>query len=294
MKFKNIHFILNPAAGSAEPILSHINAVYGNSGVNWDISVTKKAGDAAKIAKAWMDKTDLMVVYGGDGSVTEVAAAIYKGNTPLAVVPGGTANVIAKELGIPLNTTEALEQLCCGKMVAAKIDMGMVNRRPFIIRLNFGIMANMIINASRELKDDLGQAAYGLTALKSLLNFEPLNYNLNIDGQNVQEKGVALTITNCGSLGISGFNLLPDISVTDGLLDVILLKDQNILSVLRIVGSTLFQTNSDVLKHWRCREVILTLQNPVSYICDDVKRLSKKLHIKILPKALNIMVPDTW
>jgi diacylglycerol kinase (ATP) len=291
MKFKNIHFILNPAAGSDEPILSHINSVLDKSGINWDISITKKAGDAAKMARELLGKTDLIAVYGGDGSLAEVAGAIYSGETPMAIIPGGTANVVAKELGIPLDTVKALQLLCSGKTTIANMDMGVVNRRPFIIRVNLGIMADMIINADRGLKDTLGQAAYGVTGIKSMLNTKPLDYNLIIDGQKVAEKGVALTVTNCGSLGISGFNLLPGISATDGMLDVVLMNDEDFISVLKIAGSTLFQTGSNVLKHWRCRQVTISLTNPVHYICDDMPRKAKKLNIKILPEALKIIVP---
>jgi diacylglycerol kinase (ATP) len=292
MKFKNIHFILNPAAGSGEPILSHINKVFCESGINWDISITQKDGDAAKIAKSLIGKTDLIAVYGGDGSLTEVAGALYGSKMPMGIIPGGTANVIAKELGIPITTLAALELLKSDSLKIVKVDMGLVNKQPFMIRINLGIMAEMIIQADRKLKDSLGQIAYGVTAIQSLINTEPVNYNILIDGKKFNEKAVALTVTNFGGLGIKSFDLLPGISINDGLLDVILLNDSGFMSVLKVAGSTLLQNDSDVLKHWKCREIIITMDKIVPYICDDLEKTAEKLHIKVVPRAMKIVVPS--
>jgi diacylglycerol kinase (ATP) len=293
MKFKTIHFILNPASGSKEPIISDINTVFCESGIKWDVSVTKKAGDAGKFAKALIGKTELIAVYGGDGSLSEVAGALCGSNTPLAVIPGGTANVIAKELGMPLNTIDALELLKGNSVRIVKIDMGMVNKYPFIIRVNLGIMADMIIKADNSLKNNIGQLAYGVSALQSFVNILPATFKLLIDGKVINENGVALTVTNSGGLGIGSFSLLPGIDMTDGFLDVVLLNDTDIISALKVAGSTLFQTDSDVLKHWRCKEIIIGANNALHYLCDDVEKKAKKLHIHIIPKALKIVVPST-
>ncbi len=291
MSFKHIHFILNPAAGSDEPILSHINQVFCESDIKWDISVTQKAGDGCRIAESLIGKTDLVAVYGGDGSLTEVASALQGSATPMGIIPGGTANVTAKELGIPQDAVAAMELFKNGEYQIAGIDVGMANTTPFIIRVNFGIMADMIFEASRELKNKIGQLAYGVTAMKSLFTSDPLNFKMVIDGKQVNDSGVALTVTNAGSLGIGSFGLLPGINISDGLLDVVLMNTSDMISVLRIAGSTLFQRDSEVLKHWQCREVTISSDKPLKYLCDDIEKQAKELHIKILPKALNVVVP---
>ncbi|MEO6630239.1 MAG: acylglycerol kinase family protein, partial [Mucilaginibacter sp.] len=126
MKFKHIHFIINPASGKEEPVLSYINRLFTGSRVNWDISVTKKDKGAGEIARSLIGKTDLIAVYGGDGCVTAVAAALHGKLLPMAIIPGGTANVMAKELGIPTDTVEALALLKKGHRIRT-IDMGLVN-----------------------------------------------------------------------------------------------------------------------------------------------------------------------
>ncbi|MEO7212438.1 YegS/Rv2252/BmrU family lipid kinase [Mucilaginibacter sp.] len=289
MKFKNIHFIINPGSGKEEPILTYLHQALTDTEINWEITVTRKEEDTFNTAKKLRGKTGLVVIYGGDGSVTKAAAALYNGNTPLAIIPGGTANIVSKELGIPQNSREAIDLIVNGN---GKVrHMGMANKRPFLLRINLGIMADMILDADIKLKSKLGQVAYGLTALKTTIAAEPLTYRLTIDGRQVTEEGVSLTVTNAGNIGIGDMSFLPGISVYDGKLDVILLKSADPLSILQLAGSTLFQTASDVLKHWQCTNVLVELSENIKYICDDSEEQANSIEISVLPKALNILVP---
>lgn len=292
MSFKQIHFIINPAAGNDEPILSYINTAFQNSLVKWEISVTKKEDDATQLAAGLVGKTDIIAVYGGDGSVAEVARALVGTRTPLAIIPGGTANVLSKELNIPQDSQRAIDLLASGNYKLAKIDAATANDELFFIRVNLGMMADMVLEASRELKDKVGQLAYGITAIKTLLQSNRIPFNLLVDGEEVQHEGVALTVTNCGSIGIGNYTFLPDIQLADGLLDIIVMHKADLVSVLRLAGSTLMHTDSEILEHRQCREVEIRFEQEHIYILDDCERTAKTIRIKILPDALNVLVPQ--
>ncbi len=292
MHLSHIHFILNPASGQDEPILSYINDVFAGSEIKWDISVTKEKGDARRFAIEQVGKTDLIAVYGGDGSVSEVSGGLINSQTPLAIIAGGTANVMAKELGMPIDTIEALGLLRDGSFSFKEIDMGTANDVPFILRVNFGILADMVSNTDRELKNSIGQLAYGVSTIQTINKAEAVKYFLEIDGIKVEEEGVALTITNSGNIGIKDFKILPDISISDGFLDVVLLNSVDLVSLVKVAGSTLFQTSSDILKHWKCKEIKITTENPVSWICDDFEQNNDHVHIKISPSLLRVLVPE--
>ena len=293
MKFNHIHFIINPASGKEEPILFYINRALDNSDINWDISITKKDYSAGEIANGLIGKTDLVVVYGGDGCVTAVASALHGSNTPMAIIPGGTANVMAKELGIPIDSTAALELLKSDQMELKAIDMGLINGHPFLLRINLGIMADMILQADETLKNNLGQLAYGVAAVKTIATSAPVSYHLTIDGKIIEESGVSLTVTNSGNIGIGDFALQPGISITDGLLDIILMRDSNFLSLLKVTSSTLLQNETDALKHWQCRKVVIKLATMQNYICDDHGETSKELVIEVVPASITILTPIT-
>ncbi len=291
MDFKSIHIIINPAAGQEEPILSYLNSTFHDSDISWDVSVTKGEGDGAAIADKYLGKVDVIAVYGGDGSITEVARVLQGTTTPLAIIPGGTANVLSKELGIPQDTKDAIELLINGKSEIRQMDVGFANGELFLIRLNFGIMADMILEASRQLKDKLGQLAYGLTAVQTIIRSDAHQYSLKIDGEDITKEAAALTITNCGSIGIGEYSFAPDISVSDGLLDVILLYKADLVSVLRVAGATLLKKDPEVLEHWRAREVEIRLVSTEKFILDDAERESAFIHIEVMANALHVVVP---
>jgi diacylglycerol kinase (ATP) len=291
MKFKHIHFIINPAAGKEEAILSYINQVFDNSDTDWDITVTKRGIGAGDIARTLIGKTELIAVYGGDGCVTEVASALYGTAMPMAIIPGGTANVMAKELAIPIDTKAALELLFSDQTSLKTIDMGLMNGHPFLLRVNLGIMADMILQTDRNLKDNIGQLAYGVTAIKTIANAEPIKYRLEIDGKLIEESGVSLTVTNSGNMGIGDFALQPGISITDGMLDVVLLKDTDFISLLKVAGSTLLQNETDAIMHWPCKQVTITTEQEQHFICDDYEEMARVLNIKVAPAAIKILVP---
>jgi len=168
-----IHIIINPAAGSPEPILTYLNQLLSPTGVDWKVTVTRQPGEVYSIARQMVEQASLveqaspgvLAIYGGDGSVMEAASALHGSAVPLAILPGGTANVMAKELEIPMDTPEAIRVLLCSEAHIKKIDMGLVNGDPFLIRVNLGILADMITETSDEMKDRWGQWAYGITAV---------------------------------------------------------------------------------------------------------------------------------
>jgi diacylglycerol kinase (ATP) len=291
VKIKHIHFIVNPASGKEEPILSYINKAMTELKINWDITVTRKNIKVTDQARQLIGKTDLIAVYGGDGCVTEVAGALQGSGMPMAIIPGGTANVMARELDIPLDSLEALRALASGKI--RMIDMGRVNGMPFVLRVNLGIMADMVTEADRDLKNKIGQLAYGITAVKTAATAEPVSYSIEIDGKKNEASGVSLTVTNSGHLGIGDFALQPGISITDGKLDVVLLKDNNFFSLLKAAGSTLFEQESEALLHFTGKKILITMAEEQSFICDDRQLKARRLKIEVVPGSLSVLVPVT-
>ena len=291
MKFNNIHIIINPESGHPEPIVTYLNDAFHGSNIEWGISIIKKDDDAKCFAQQWLGKVDVIAVYGGDGSISEVAKVLKGSDTPLFIIPGGTANVISKELGIPQNAIEAIELLKSFNTECIRMDMATANENLFMIRINFGIMADMVIGASSKLKNKVGQLAYGMAGMESIVKTQPIQYKMKIDGCEMVEEGVALTVTNCGNIGFENYSFLPDISINDGYLDVILLNHANLMSILRIAGTTLMKTESEVLKHWKCKEFEISFDTSQKIILDDSPMEDKNFCIKIIPNALNVIVP---
>lgn len=289
---KNIKIIVNPASGQPEPILTYLNNAFKDTDIHWDVAITKKDEDAQNFArKAIKDKVDAVAVYGGDGSVMDVARVLCNTEIPLGIIPGGTANVMAKELEIPTDTAKAAE-LLAGKFKIIKVDMGMVNKIPFLIRINVGLAAEMVTEADRKLKDNLGQVAYGVTAVKQIQKSELVQYKMILDGKEIETEGITLIVANSGNLGFEGLSLVHSISPTDGWLDVVSVKNANLASIIEWFNSTLTKSSpSGAIEHWRAKEVNIHFKPKKSIIIDDREVQTNHLKAKILPKAIHIIVP---
>lgn len=290
-----IQFIINPDAGQDEPILSQINKVFEQTDIKWEVSVTHKAGDASEFAKEFIGKVDIIAAYGGDGTVMEVANALYNQDTPMAIIPGGTANVMAKELSIPVDTIQALELLKNKNYSIKKVDIGMINNDPFMLRINFGVLADMVKETSSETKESLGQVAYGLTALKQIVdnNNQSAKYKMDIDGEIIEEEGIALVVNNSGNVGFEGISIFPNIDVSDGMFDVVLIKNTDLQTFLELASTALLGNDSpNNLKRWKGKNIKIEVSPKQTIIRDDVIAEYEEINIKVVEKALQIIVPD--
>src|SRR5689334_16040766 len=182
VKPRRIHVIANPAAGQDRPFLNLFNNAFQVADIEWELLITKKAGDAERLTRESLAAgADVVAAYGGDGTVSEVANGLYGSDVPLAIFPGGTANVMSVELGIPGDLTGAVA-LACGSGVARPVDMGKIGDRLFLLRTAIGYTAEMTKGADREDKNRLGNLAYILSAIRALPNAQPVPYKLTLDG----------------------------------------------------------------------------------------------------------------
>lgn len=309
---KKIQVIINPAAGNNEPILNTLNTVFLECEMAWDVSITHKAGDARRLAqRAVKEGADIVAAYGGDGTVAEVASGLIGSNVPMALFPGGTANVMSLELGIPNTLAEAARLACGTQSKIDKIDVGQIGEHNFLLRVGIGFEAAMVEQADRTLKDRFGVLAYLWSAMKNLREPTIANYQLVLDGKEVECKGITCAIANSGSLGLPGLQLSNTISVRDGLLDVITIEEASFRSFTEVVGQILGSQNTATamedaaaqrytdelqgsLRHWQAKEISLRM-DPIQVTQYDGELLAPvelPIQCKVLPQMLQVIVPQ--
>lgn len=287
-----IHIIINPVAGVEESILPIINAAFHKKQIDWTVSVTTEFHSAYELAKkALKQKYDLIVAYGGDGTVMEVSQALFKSKTPMAILPGGSANVMAKELGIPTTTKDAVE-LIAKKHTIREVDMGMLNNKPFLIRINIGLMADIVKETPRKSKLKFGQLAYTPALVKHTTNPNIVKYTIRADGERFNEEGVCMVIANSGNVGLPGTSLVPSIRTDDGKLDLIIIKNTDFSGLTELAKTTLLNKKPEEnIVHKKVKHAIITVHPQQSIIHDDIVVKAKKLNIRIIPKAIRIVTP---
>jgi YegS/Rv2252/BmrU family lipid kinase len=294
-RIENIRIIINPAAGIGESILPVINLSMKEAGIKWEASITHEAGEAIKFARAAIKEgIDTLAVYGGDGTVMEAISGLMGSEIPLAILPGGSANVLAKELGIPKDLKEACALISQVPLTTKTIDVGQFSNRYFILGLALGFGADMIKGADRETKNRIGIFAYFLSAAAALKKIEKAVYHLKIDGQEHEVQGITCIITNTGNLGFGNISYDKHIDVSDGFLDVVVVRKAN-LSLFKLLAVTLLKRerpdNLELVEHWQGKDISVSSSPKQTVQCDGEVLKEMPPHIKIIPGAIKVLVP---
>jgi YegS/Rv2252/BmrU family lipid kinase len=294
-QIRNIRVIINPASGKGESVLPVINTSLKEAGILWEASITHAAGDATRFAKAAVKEgVDALAVYGGDGTLMEAISGLIGSELPLAILPGGSANVMATELGIPTDLKEACALLSRDPLEIKTVDVGQFDKRYFIVGISLGFEADVVKGADRETKNRIGIFAYLFSAASALGITRNAVYHLKIDGRRHVVRGLICTITNTGNLRFSSISFDRHIDVSDGLLDVVVLRKAN-LSLVKLMVVTLFKRERPddlkLVKHWQGRNISV-IANPEQTVQCDGEVLGKMpLHVGIIPGAIRILVP---
>jgi YegS/Rv2252/BmrU family lipid kinase len=175
--------VYNPTAGQRD-VRGRMSALIDRmreKGVELVNAPTSGPGDATQIVKTFLPRgLDVVVVCGGDGTISEAVCGLVGSDVPLAVIPAGTSNVLAVELGIPLDLAGAEKLLVEGK--PRRVRLGMADGRPFLLWAGVGIDARVMGQMNLALKRHLGRAGIFGTALTEFLQYEFPRLEVEVDG----------------------------------------------------------------------------------------------------------------
>lgn len=238
MRFRNVHVIVNPASGSEPVDVGMIESKLAASDCAFRIALTEPdMGPVFLARKAVEEGADLVVAAGGDGTVLGTAEGLVGTGVPLGVIPEGTANVFAAEMGIPSSSPDALDLLLGEECEVRQIDVGAVGGRRFLLRVGIGIEAAMTVLTEPELKSRFGVLAYMWTAYKHSREAGRTLYELDIDGRKLRMRGVTCVVCNSGNLGLPGVKLMPEIDPDDGYLNVVVVRQATLPALWCIVSN---------------------------------------------------------
>ena len=287
---KRIHIVINPAAGKDEPILNTINDVFSQRDIDWSVSVTRKFGDATEFArKAAEDGYDIVAGYGGDGTQHEIANGVLGTDALLGILPGGTGNGFANEMGTPTKLRPALELLCTDYKVR-HVDVVKVNGGYFVQRLYVGIDPEEQTN--RESKDKYGTFAYAIDAFNRAKNIKEVRYKVVIDGELYDEMAVKLYVVNAAKTG-TGISITGKTSkIDDGLVDIFTLDAENLTS-LAGAAHRMLNIDSKKARDWMRQGKEISIEtDPDQPVWTDGEYTGRTpVSLKVLPAALPVIVP---
>ncbi|MDF2712127.1 MAG: diacylglycerol kinase [Nonomuraea muscovyensis] len=236
---------------------------------------------------------DLLIVGGGDGTLSSAVRHVAHRDVALGVLPLGTTNNFARSLGLPLDLPGAIRVFATGKV--ADIDLGMADDRPFANLASFGVSVEVAGTVKPWLKRVLGRPAYPLTALTILPGHRPFRAVITVDGQRHELLTHQLNIANGRFHG--GWQVARDISIDDGMLVAYQLGSGK---KLRLLVETLARATTG---RWRSlaggpfvagREMLLETDPPMAADVDGEVRLRTPIRLRVVPNGVRVMVPSSF
>lgn len=251
MPFNRVKVIINPGSGKKHNILQLIKGKKQNSkedhfdyysklittallhgGITAEVIQSNSSNDATEIARNCADKGyDLVIAAGGDGTINSVVNGLAGTKTALGVIPLGTINLLAMELGIPSDVESACQIIAHARIKT--MDLGKVNDRYFTSLCGIGFDAYVITATHSSLKKKFGAGAFILNGIKNLTSYPFHSIRLSINHK-YNKTGYIVIVGNGKYYGASML-IAPDASSNDGLLDVVIFQKRDALSLMRYI-----------------------------------------------------------
>ncbi|MCH6547186.1 MAG: diacylglycerol kinase family lipid kinase [Gemmatimonadetes bacterium] len=257
---QRVLLITNPAAARTRKAVTDIViSVLKSEGCSVELVETTGHGDAARVARAGADDSvDTVAVYGGDGTVMQVVAGIAGRDIPVGLIPGGTGNLLAGNLGLPRNPANAARVIARGR--PRTIDLGRFENgngaQYFSVACGSGFDAELMARTSGAAKRRWGFAAYVARAFELVLEAVPVPYRVSVDGEVYDVEATSIMVANCGQFIPPILSIAPGIALDDGQLDVVVIKARGLWQSAGILWRMLRQRVDGVaIRRFRGRHV---------------------------------------
>jgi YegS/Rv2252/BmrU family lipid kinase len=289
---KKIKFIVNPIAGfrrDKQFIIERLQRL--SPEIDLTIETTSCRGDAgARAAAAARDGFDIAVAVGGDGTVNEVASGLVGTATALGIIPLGSGNGLARSVGIPMSTEQAIAVI--SRSNRRRIDVGRAGHRNFFVVTGVGFDA-----AVGKLFDGThmrGPLPYFYLGIKHLMNYQPRELHLRFAAHRLTLTPFLVTVANTCQYG-NGAKIAPHARCDDGQLDICVITESNKMAILRylpnLVNGTIDQVS--LVQYYQGTDIVIEGDSPLLFHVDgEPDTVEGPLNISILPKALQVIAPE--
>ncbi len=294
----NVIAIVNPLSGAgADPDVASrrvalLESRLTSAGVSGRVQVTTHAGHARELAaRAAADRVALVVAWGGDGTINEVAGAIAGTETVLGVVPAGSGNGFANEIGVPRQPDRAIDVALRGATRA--IDAGEIDGRLFFNIAGIGFDAGVaeLFNACEQGRR--GLRPYLRIAATQAFRYRARRYRIELDGETFDTQALLVGFANGREYG-NGMRLAPQASMEDGLLEAVVVGDRPPLARLWDARHLMLGTadRAPGLMRRSIRRAIVETDGPMTYHVDgEIGRAEHRISVSVRPGLLRVRVP---
>lgn len=267
---------------------------------NWDVmlNLTERAGDAQRLAREAVEaRIDVVIAAGGDGTINEIIQELAGSETALGVLPIGTVNVWAREVGIPFDGIDACEVLLHGQ--TRHIDLGQVNGRYFMLMAGIGLDGEVTHAVERKPVKRLGALGYLLMGTLLGLGYPAFRILLQVDGRVVKANAIQVIIGNTQLYG-GAIKYTWQAKCDDGLLDICIIRQHSMLGRIGVAFDLLLHRNGRDrwTRYERCQTARIRTRNTIAMQIDGdpagyINSGFPSTTFTVAPLALKVVIPTT-
>ena len=289
-EFKKALLLANPNARKVKKELSKAVNYLQELGLEILYKETESALDLVKLISKHQEAVDFVIIAGGDGTLNFAVEALVETGLPLAILPLGTANDLAKTLGIPFNIEAACQAIASGKQ--HYIDLGCVNGKYFFNVASIGLSVEIARKLTKEVKLRWGVFAYAITALRTLLKSKLFNAEIRFEGRSETVKTLQIAIGNGRHYG-GGMTIAHDATIDDQRLDLYSLEIKHCWQLIGLVPALQFGKYEETFGIRALSgseiEIFTTQAYPIN--TDGEVTSYTPAHFRVIPHALTVIIP---
>ncbi|HEY3298427.1 MAG TPA: diacylglycerol kinase family protein [Armatimonadota bacterium] len=287
--------ILNPTAGQGKPgaSIEILKQSLNCCGIDCDILFTEKEGDGSILAREAANRGyDTVVAVGGDGTVNEIINGLAGTGVKLGLIPVGSVNVLAKDMGIPLDLRKAVTVLAAGNV--KEIDLGVANGRYFAMMAGIGFDAEVVADVFRPVKDLIGASAYVFKGLEKLATYQATDVVIEMPEETYSGKAFLVVVGNLSSYAWS-VKVTPDAVPDDGLLNICVFERPftDRLGFIHHIADVFVQRHAyhDEIKFFSTTRALIKSNPDVMMQIDGELFGTTPADISVISRALPLIVP---
>lgn len=283
--------LVNRKSRNGDDALHRIGYALDAVGVRCDVDAPDSPEAMCKAILEQAEDDDCIVVAGGDGTIRTALGAVIERGLPLGIVPLGTANDLARTLGIPASVDEACRVIAGGH--TSRIDVGRANDAWFLNAASFGLSEAVTQRLSGEVKRRWGILGYPICVLDALRATRSFRIAITCDGERHEFRSIQCVIGNGRHYG-GGATLAADAAIDDGWLDVYSLDPQGFSGLAALALPLLFgrYQRLDQVRNFRCRRVSVETRSRKHVDTDGEMTTRTPLQVELHPGALEVFVPS--
>jgi YegS/Rv2252/BmrU family lipid kinase len=289
--YRRALLLINPHARRAQMELAQVIEHLRLLGIDFIQPADHLQMDFSQLIHTYKDQIDLVIVGGGDGTLNAAVDALVETRLPLGILPLGTANDLARTLGIPVALFDACEAIATG--IPHGIDLGWVNGKYFFNVASIGLSVTITQRLSKQAKRRWGAFAYAATAIRVIWQNRPFTALVHLDGQSIRTRTLQIAVGNGRHYG-GGMTVAHDATIDDQRLDFYSLEVRHwwqFITLIPALWTGRFHERLGV-RTLIAQEIWVETRHPHLINTDGEITTQTPAHFRVIPGAITVIVPQ--